>query len=205
MPKEVGKSICVYIECEGQLGGDRQDDRPDDALEDIPIEFVSIFEKQGNGTQKNEWDDIFTQLLKWGESDSFYKAGREEVPMENGYEKEQKAQPVTKKQEIDFQFTSEEQGGNEEGEALGISGCDPELGRPIGFVFLKDTHTLVSQGMDQVKSANKQIGNPDEEEIVVLKKSAWIPGDHKDAACNDNREYFREAVEKEVIVETGQI
>jgi hypothetical protein len=59
--------------------------------------------------------------------------------------------------------------------------------------------------MDQVESANEEIADPKEEEIIVIEETAGVPSDHKDAACDDNREYFGEAVKKEVIVETGQI
>jgi hypothetical protein len=57
----------------------------------------------------------------------------------------------------------------------------------------------------EVQSANKQISDTDEKEVMVVEKSAGVPGDHKDAACNDNGEYFSEAVKKEVTVETGQV
>jgi len=59
--------------------------------------------------------------------------------------------------------------------------------------------------MDQVESASEEIGNPQEEEIIVVEEAAGVPCDHKDAACDDNREYFDEAVKKEVMIETGQI
>jgi len=59
--------------------------------------------------------------------------------------------------------------------------------------------------MDQVESANEEIGDPQKEKIIVVEETAGVPGDHKDTACDDNREYFGEAVKKEVIVETGQI
>jgi hypothetical protein len=59
--------------------------------------------------------------------------------------------------------------------------------------------------MDQVESASEEIGDPQEEEIIVVEEAAGVPCDHKDAACDDNREYFDEAVKKEVIVETDQI
>jgi len=108
MPEEVGKSVCVHIECKGQLGGNGQEDGPDHPFENIPVEFGSILEKQGNRGQKNNGDDIFTDLLKGGESDALDKAEREDVPIENGYEKKQKSQEVTRKQEIDFQFPSDE-------------------------------------------------------------------------------------------------
>jgi hypothetical protein len=59
--------------------------------------------------------------------------------------------------------------------------------------------------MNQVESANEEIADPQEEKIIVVEETAGVPCDHKDAACDDNREYFGEAVKKEVIVETGQI
>jgi hypothetical protein len=59
--------------------------------------------------------------------------------------------------------------------------------------------------MDQVESANEEIGDSKEEKIIIVEETAGVPSDHKDAAGDDNREYLYEAVKKEVIVETGQI
>jgi hypothetical protein len=59
--------------------------------------------------------------------------------------------------------------------------------------------------MDEIQTTNKQIGNTDEEEIIVLKKSAGVPRDHENAAGDNDREYFGKAMEKEVIVVAGQV
>jgi hypothetical protein len=59
--------------------------------------------------------------------------------------------------------------------------------------------------MGEVQSGNKQKGNPDEKEVMVVEKSAGVPGNHKDAACNANGEDFSKAVIKQVTVKTGQV
>jgi hypothetical protein len=59
--------------------------------------------------------------------------------------------------------------------------------------------------MDQVESADEEIGDPQKEKIIVLEETARVPGDHKDAAGDDNREYFSEAVKKEIVIKTGHV
>jgi hypothetical protein len=53
--------------------------------------------------------------------------------------------------------------------------------------------------MDEIHAAHKEIGDTQEQQVVVIHKTAGIPGYGKDGEGNDDTEPFREAVEKKVI------
>jgi hypothetical protein len=59
--------------------------------------------------------------------------------------------------------------------------------------------------VDQIHGTYEKIGNADEEEVIVIKKSTRVPGNHKNTTGDNNRENFGKAMEEEVIVEAGQI
>jgi hypothetical protein len=70
---------------------------------------------------------------------------------------------------------------------------------------MKYTHPFVGQCVDEIQTANKQIGNTDEEKIIVLKKSAGVPRDHENATGDNDREYFGKAMEKGITVKASQV
>jgi hypothetical protein len=70
---------------------------------------------------------------------------------------------------------------------------------------MKYTHPFVGQCVDEIQTTNKQVGITDEEEIIVLKKSAGVPGNHENAAGDNNREYFGKAMKKGITVKASQV
>ncbi len=57
--------------------------------------------------------------------------------------------------------------------------------------------------MDQIETADEQIGYADEQKIVVVEKLPGVPGKHKNGAGHNHAENFGQAVEKQVTVQAG--
>jgi hypothetical protein len=74
----------VNVKCESKLTGNSHDNGPNYPLENIPGELSTILKKQDNRSQKNQRDNVFTDLLKWSQSHTFNEADRENIPVENG-------------------------------------------------------------------------------------------------------------------------
>jgi hypothetical protein len=59
--------------------------------------------------------------------------------------------------------------------------------------------------MGQVKKADEEIGNAQEQEKPVALDAPGIPGDDKDGEGNDDTEQFREGVKEEKIVQGAEM
>ena len=59
-------------------------------------------------------------------------------------------------------------------------------------------HARVCQGMNQVQAAHKEIGNSQEQKIVVVKILPGVPGNHTQGPGDNNAEDFCQAVEKQI-------
>ena len=66
-------------------------------------------------------------------------------------------------------------------------------------MFLKNTHPLVGEGVNQIDAADEQISRSDDLEITVSHESVGIQGDHEYTAGDGNAEKLSEGVEKEII------
>jgi hypothetical protein len=80
----VRKAIGVNVKCESKLRGNGHDNGPNYPLKNIRGELFTILKEQDNRSQKNQTDDIFTDLLKWSQSHPFNEADRKNIPVENG-------------------------------------------------------------------------------------------------------------------------
>jgi hypothetical protein len=59
--------------------------------------------------------------------------------------------------------------------------------------------------MNKIQSSNEKVGDSNEEEIVVTNKLSGIPGDHENAAGNDDRKQFSDIMKEKVVIEAGEI
>lgn len=59
--------------------------------------------------------------------------------------------------------------------------------------------------MRQVQAADKKIGDTQKQKVIVVQEPAGVPGDHKNAARDEDAENLGQAVKKEVIIAAGQI
>ena len=59
--------------------------------------------------------------------------------------------------------------------------------------------------MYQIQTADEQIGNTNEQKVIIVQSLLWLPCNYENAAANDNAEYLRYAVEKKVVIETNQV
>lgn len=57
--------------------------------------------------------------------------------------------------------------------------------------------------MDQIETADEQIGYADEQKIVVVEKLPRVPGNHENGTGHDNAENLDQAVEKKVAKQAG--
>jgi hypothetical protein len=57
--------------------------------------------------------------------------------------------------------------------------------------------------MDQIHTSDKQIGDAEKKEIIIVHKSPGVPSNHKNAPGYENTEYFDKTMKKKVIVKTG--
>lgn len=147
---------------------------------------------------------MLTDYLKRRQTEPSYITRREGTGKYR-HENHDRHHHIHRKDEIDVQFASEEQRGHEQGDTLDIAGSDPQLRRQIRAGAGKYSHTLVGQGVDEVKAADEQIGDPQEEDIVTVQTLPGVPGKDEDAAADDNAEYLRHAVEQEVAIQTDQV
>ena len=46
--------------------------------------------------------------------------------------------------------------------------------------------------------SDEQVGNANEDEVVIIQESARVPGNYENAEGDNNTEYFSDAVEKDV-------
>jgi len=58
--------------------------------------------------------------------------------------------------------------------------------------------------VEQVKGAHEQVGNPQEEQVVIFQEAPGIPGDGKDAHGNDDAEEPGDTVKQREAVAAGQ-
>ena len=93
----------------------------------------------------------------------------------------------------------------QEGEALKITGGNPELGGQVRAVSRESAHALVSQGVQQVQEGDEEQGDAQKQQIIIGDKAPGIPGQGKDPAGNDDAENFGDAVEEEIAIEAGQV
>ena len=77
------------------------------------------------------------------------------------------------------QFTTNKHWSNEKRKAFCIPGNDPELSSQIGPVSRKYTHTWVGKSMNQIYSADEQVGNAYSKKVAIIQKSTRIPGNDK--------------------------
>jgi hypothetical protein len=59
--------------------------------------------------------------------------------------------------------------------------------------------------MERINEGDEDIGEPDEEEIVVLQISASVPRDDEEAKRNDDTDQFGKAMKKEVALEAYHV
>jgi len=57
--------------------------------------------------------------------------------------------------------------------------------------------------MQKINASDPEIGNADEEKIMILEQSPGIPDHHEDAAGNDDAETLCKAMEEKIAVEAG--
>ena len=126
-------------------------------------------------------------------------------PDQDHEDDDRKGQEITGKNRIRLQAATQAQGGQAQGDALEAPGRKPQLDGQIGAEAGKDPHTPGSQGVEQVKGAHEQVGNPQEEQVVIFQEAPGIPGDGKDAPGNDDAEEPGDTVEQRQAVAAGQI
>ena len=127
------------------------------------------------------------------------------MPDKDHQDDDRKGQEITGKNRIRPQAATQAQGGQAQGDALQAPGRKPQLDGQIGARAGEDPHTPVGQGVEQVQGAHEQVGNPQEEQVVVFLKAPGIPGDGKDAPGNDDAEEPGDTVEQRQAVAAGQI
>ena len=121
-------------------------------------------------------------------------------PQQNG-----RHQGISTEHQSGFDLPMNKPGRQKKGNAFHVSSDDPQLGRQIGAISAKHAHAFVSQGMNQIDTADEQVGNADEQKIVVLQQSTDIPCDNEDGAGHHNAEYLNETVKEQVAVQAGKI
>jgi len=59
--------------------------------------------------------------------------------------------------------------------------------------------------VQEIQIAHKQIGNTQEEEIVVADQAPGVPGQSEDPPGNGNAEEFDDGMEEQVAVKRGEV
>ena len=85
-----------------------------------------------------------------------------------------------------------------------IPGSDPKLGRRFD-PWPENPHPFISQGVQQIDSPHKKVGNTYNHQVGVIDNVAGIPGQDKDTASDDQAEDFYQAVEKQEVVKACQM
>ena len=101
-------------------------------------------------------------------------------------------------------FFPQEIKGGQERKTLCVAGGDPEL---VGIVIVigENLHSFIGEGVKQVEAADKQVGDADEEQIVISNETTGIPGDREEGEGHYDTEQFRQTVKEQVIDPAGQI
>ena len=79
------------------------------------------------------------------------------------------------------------------------------MGGQIGAIAREDVHTFIGQGVQEIQIAHKQIGNAQEEEIVVADQAPGVPGQGENPPGNGDTEEFDDGMEEQVAVKRSEV
>ena len=134
------------------------------------VKLISVFKEQGHRGHENERDKVFTYFLEPCQTYSFHITLRENLPVKDGPEDQRRYQQEGGDDCGGSDPSAQEQRGYEQGDAFQVPRGDPKLGWQIRTMSGKNTHPLVSQGVQEIKTGNEKIGDANEEKIVVLQE-----------------------------------